>query len=103
MSDDVINSKSYWNGRFGEDWEDLGGREQSRFFGALAVQMLPAWLVRASSQRRLTWCDWGCALGDGTQEVAQSIPGAMFTGVDFSAVAIADAKQRFPGLSFISD
>jgi len=103
VSDDVINSKSYWNGRFGEDWEDLGGREQSRFFGALAVQMLPAWLVRASSQRRLTWCDWGCALGDGTQEVAQSIPGAMFTGVDFSAVAIADAKQRFPGLSFISD
>lgn len=103
MSDVIVNSKGYWNDRFGDDWESLGGREQSRFFGALALQMLPAWLVAASSRDQLTWCDWGCALGDGTQEIAQGIPGAVFTGVDFSKVAIDDARQRFPGVTFLSE
>lgn len=103
MSETVINSKGYWNERFGDDWEDLGGREQSRFFGAVALQMLPAWLVQASNRQQLSWCDWGCALGDGTNEIAQGMPGTTFTGVDFSAVAIADAAERFPGQQFISE
>ncbi|MEK0267045.1 class I SAM-dependent methyltransferase [Stenotrophomonas rhizophila] len=103
MSETVINSKGYWNERFGDDWEDLGGREQSRFFGAVALQMMPAWLVQASNRQQLSWCDWGCALGDGTNEIAQGMPGTTFTGVDFSAVAIADAAERFPGQQFISE
>jgi GT2 family glycosyltransferase/glycosyltransferase involved in cell wall biosynthesis len=103
VSDKVINSEGYWDDRFGEDWETLGGRDQSRYFGALALRMLPAWLIQASKRGRLTWCDWGCALGDGTNELAQGLPGVDFTGVDFSQVAIADAVRRFPGQRFISE
>jgi GT2 family glycosyltransferase/glycosyltransferase involved in cell wall biosynthesis len=103
VSDKAINSEGYWDDRFGEDWETLGGRDQSRYFGALALKMLPAWLVQASKRERLAWCDWGCALGDGTNELAQGLPGVDFTGVDFSQVAIADAALRFPGQRFVSE
>ncbi|WP_057627292.1 glycosyltransferase [Stenotrophomonas terrae] len=103
MSDNQINSQGYWDGRFGEDWEVLGGRQQSRFFGAVALNMLPSWLARVSRQRQLAWCDWGCALGDGTNELAQGLPGVQMTGVDFSEVAIVDANARFPGQHFVTE
>lgn len=101
MSGDSINSQDYWDGRFDEDWEALHGREQSRFFGALALQMLPDWLKQASRRLPLSWCDWGCALGDGTNELALGLSGVPITGIDFSPVAIKSAMTAYPAQNFV--
>ncbi|GAB3509063.1 glycosyltransferase [Pseudoxanthomonas daejeonensis] len=102
MSDNLVNSKDYWDTRFTSDWEERQGRAQSRFFGALAFSLLPKWLIAASAEG-LSWCDWGCALGDGTNELAINLAGVDMTGVDFSPVAIEDARQHYPGQKFVAE
>jgi hypothetical protein len=94
-----VNSESYWSGRFAGDWRANDGPAQSRFFYRLAVDHLPAWLVRMLRAERPSVCDWGCATGDGTDVLAQaySLP---VTGIDFSRTAIEVASQSYPGLSF---
>jgi SAM-dependent methyltransferase len=96
-----VNSVEYWNSRFDNDWEVAGGRAQSRFFAALALRMMPAWLKIAIRQRALSVCDWGCGLGDGTDVLASALATDV-TGVDFSDAAIANAVSRYPLAEFIS-
>lgn len=103
MSNEVVNSERYWDERFSTDWEGADGRGQSRYFAAVAQALLPDWLLQASRSQALKWCDWGCAMGDGTSRLAQSLSGIRFTGVDFSAVAIKVAAQNYPGIEFLAE
>ncbi|HKU51112.1 MAG TPA: hypothetical protein VJQ25_01490, partial [Nitrospira sp.] len=66
MDDQHVNSKEYWDRRFRLDWEAMQGREQSRFFAKVALEHLPPWFFTLARAQRLTFCDWGCAQGDGT-------------------------------------
>lgn len=100
MTDATVNSESYWDQRFATDWEVADGRAQSRYFGSVAHALMPAWLVQASRIQALHWCDWGCAMGDGTEQLAKMFPGIRFTGVDFSRVAIDQARERYRHLEF---
>ncbi|MCC4586094.1 glycosyltransferase [Xanthomonas melonis] len=96
-----INDKDYWDGRFDSDWTDKRGREQSRFFARLALSMMPEWLKWTLADRNVSLLDWGCAMGDGTDALAQGLAGAKVTGSDFSSAAIIDAAQRYAPLGFV--
>ncbi|MCU0862852.1 MAG: methyltransferase [Planctomycetes bacterium] len=97
MSD--VNSRDYWNTRFETDWSSRQGCEQSRFFADVAIALMPPWLVRLLREGA-TVCDFGCAMGDGTQALAAALPGARFTGVDFSSAAIEHAQRHHQGARF---
>ena len=98
-----INSNEYWDKRFLENWENFQGPKQSRFFSRLALCNLPAWLVREIKNKKLSVVDWGCAQGDGTNELVNYFEINQITGVDFSEIAIAAALGRYPKMSFVSE
>ena len=98
----TINSDSYWDGRFAEDWESFRGPAQSRFFARLAIENLPCWLIDQLQRQPLTLCDWGCAQGDGTDVWASYVDSERITGVDFSSVAIEYASQPYPAIRFLN-
>lgn len=95
-----MNSKSYWDDRFERDWLEAGGDVQSRFFARLAVQLMPEWL-RHRLGPPWTVLDWGCAMGDGTAELAQLLPSMTFTGCDFARPAIERATATYPDIPFV--
>lgn len=107
-ADDVIgtgevNSKTYWDHRFSNDWEEHFGREQSIFFSEVAANAIPAWLMTQIKADQLTMCDWGCAQGDGTENLAKRLQMPNLVGVDFSSEAIAKASAAYPHCKFICD
>lgn len=99
---DTINSNSYWNVRFAENWEPCQGPAQSRFFARLAIENLPRWLIDQLKRKPLSFCDWGCAQGDGTDVWASYVDSDRITGVDFSAIAVEQAAQRYPAIRFLN-
>jgi GT2 family glycosyltransferase/glycosyltransferase involved in cell wall biosynthesis len=96
-----MNSRDYWDARFRTDWDALGGAEQSRFFAKLAVDAMPEWFRTRLTDAHLTFCDWGCAEGAGTELLAAALK-VPTTGIDFSAEAIAIAKSRHPQVAFLA-
>ena len=97
------NSEKYWDNRFVENWEIDKGPDQSRFFSQIAIENLPGWLMKQLISQSLTFADWGCAQGDGTEIWAKYIGAKCVTGVDFSSAAIDQAINRYPSVSFIND
>ncbi|MGL6242086.1 glycosyltransferase [Pseudomonas sp.] len=98
-----VNSKAYWDNRFSSDWEENFGREQSIFFSDVAANNIPSWLTSLISEQNLTMCDWGCAQGDGTQNLAKRLNLPNLVGVDFSSEAIAKASAAYPECRFLCD
>jgi O-antigen biosynthesis protein len=96
----IINSEEYWDKRFRLDWEEKGGREQSRFFADLAIKNLPEWLIDRIRHDKLSVADWGCAFGDGTDVLADCFGSDQVTGVDFSEAAIRHARQTYSDIVF---
>lgn len=104
MTQDLrINSESYWDSRFSEDWQACDGPRQSRFFAQVAVENCPSWLIEQIRRQSLTLADWGCAQGDGTDIWASHLNSQRLVGVDFSAVAIEQATKRYPAIRFVSE
>ena len=99
MSRVEVNSQEYWDGRFQSDWDAHEGRAQSRFFGHVALDLMPEWLRRSIRVEQWTICDWGCAEGDGTQVLAEGL-GSAVEGVDFSQSAIEKARSAYPEIPF---
>lgn len=100
MNTEALNSKAYWEQRFDTDWETLQGCEQSRFFARLAVENLPGWFKRLAVSQKLTFCDWGCAEGDGTDVLASFFGRDHLSGVDFSEKAVEKAQRHYGDLVF---
>ena len=99
----MINSDTYWDNRFDDDWESLQGPAQSRFFARIAIENLPRWLIEQLQRQPLTLCDWGCAQGDGTDVWASYMDSARITGIDFSSIAIGQAANRYPAIKFLNE
>lgn len=99
----VVNSKSYWDMRFSSDWEENFGREQSVFFSDVAAEHFPQWLSSRIQAEKLTVCDWGCAQGDGTANLAAKLNIPELTGIDFSSEAIEKASKAYPDYKFLCD
>ncbi|MGM1050162.1 MAG: methyltransferase domain-containing protein [Bacillota bacterium] len=102
MSNQVMNSKEYWNNRFTTDWEENKGRGQTAFFGQLALNMFPEWFVREVVNHKLSIADIGCAEGDATQLLSQKFVDSEVVGIDFSEEAIERAQFYYPNLHFKS-
>lgn len=98
-----INSKEYWDKRFATDWISKFGKEQSAFFGQIALNALPFWLVSEIKKNKLSICDWGCALGDGTQQIKKLFADNNVTGIDFSITAIREAKEVYKEINFLCE
>ena len=96
----AVNSRAYWNHRFGSDWEARGGPNQSRFFATVLLTWLPPDVRAEITSGRLSICDWGCAEGDGTSLLAAAFPESPVTGIDFSEVAIARGAGKYPSIAF---
>ena len=97
-----INSSQYWDQRFIADWKENNGIEQSKFFSRIAVDNFPAWFIRYIEQRQPSFCDWGCALGNGTEVLHELLSLENITGIDFSRVAIEQARSSYPTIRFIA-
>jgi glycosyltransferase involved in cell wall biosynthesis len=103
MSDTrAINSEEYWDDRFATDWESRGGRTQSIFFTQVALEYCPQWLLAQIEAQRLSICDWGCAMGDGTAAWASRFPHSLVTGIDFSQKAVEAARAAYRNVTFES-
>lgn len=98
MSD--VNTSQYWDGRFATDWETFGGRTQSRVFMDLILENLPRTVHDEIAHRRLSILDAGCAEGDGTALLAETLAGCDVAGFDFSSVAVGKACKNYPGVEF---
>ena len=97
-----VNSKEYWDDRFARDWYSCGGRQQTAFFAHVALSISPAWLLDEIRTRKLSVCDWGCAIGDAARDFAHAFPKSQVTGYDISDVAIAEGRRLFPGLELFA-
>ncbi|MDB5777741.1 MAG: glycosyltransferase [Polaromonas sp.] len=98
----TLNDAAYWDHRLATDRESFDGPRQSRFFAQLAIDHLPLWLLDQLRQKSLTLADWGCAQGDGTDVWAGYMDSRQITGIDFSPLAIGQARQRYPAIRFES-
>jgi len=99
---EIINSSHYWDERFNVGWKENNGIEQSQFFSRIAVDNFPAWFIRYVEQYQPSFCDWGCALGDGTMILHELLSLENTTGIDFSTVAIEQARSSYPCIRFIA-
>lgn len=97
-----INTEIYWDKRFSNDWQQRGGESQSEFFARIALSQLPVWLTTYIKKDNPSFCDWGCAMGNGTFEIKNQLQCSKVTGVDFSAVAIEKASAAYPGIKFVA-
>jgi glycosyltransferase involved in cell wall biosynthesis/SAM-dependent methyltransferase len=95
-----VNSRAYWDARFGSDWDSAGGPEQSRQFMAMLLAYLPLDLDHEIRSQALSLLDCGCAQGDGTAVLARAYPGSAVAGFDLSPAAIQEAARRYPGIDF---
>jgi len=67
------------------------------------VKCFPDWLIDEIQAENLQICDWGCATGDGTDELSRQLGNVRIEGVDSSEGAIDVARRRYPAISFRSE
>jgi len=97
-----INSKEYWDERFGSgDWDEKEGREQSLFFYRVALELMPDWLKNEIAEKKLSVLDLGCAEGEGVDLFGKYFKECEISGADISAAALERAKKYYPGYRFI--
>jgi SAM-dependent methyltransferase len=90
-----INSKEYWDDRFGSgDWERKGGRGQTKAFAESQVKYFDI-----PGDFSGTILDFGCGLGDSIPVYRQTYPSAKLIGVDFSEKAIKICRDRYSGIA----
>jgi SAM-dependent methyltransferase len=86
-----INTRSYWDGRFGSgDWATRGGFSQTLAFAEAQIPLLG---IDSSFEGSL--CDFGCGAGDAFPTYRRAWPKGKLCGIDFSAEAIRLAATRF--------
>lgn len=95
-----VNSPTYWNKRFQNNWEDRGGPNQTVFFAALAMQNTPVWLKNEINLDCLSVFDFGCAQGDALKVLASEFPKSGLAGGDVAISAIKTARSRYPEFKF---
>lgn len=90
-----INTKDYWDKRFGTgDWEDRGGRQQTHDFAVGLSRHID--LGRSFTG---TILDFGCGLGDAIPVLRQRFPHAQLLGIDVSERAIEQCRRRYGELA----
>lgn len=96
----AVNSLQYWEQRFSENWGDAGGPAQTRFFGAIALSLLPSRIREDIDRHCKTLVDIGCAEGEAAAMLKAAFPSLQVSGFDFSEQAIETARSRHPEVEF---
>ncbi|HKQ04907.1 MAG TPA: glycosyltransferase [Blastocatellia bacterium] len=100
-SEKPMNSRAWWDQYFAESWQANGGSAQTRHFMERLLAELSAPDKAYLRSRPLDVLDWGCAFGEGVEMLARQLPASRVAGLDFSAVALDQARRRFPEREFI--
>lgn len=95
-----INSLDYWNNRFGGDWKEKKGNGQTRFFANLVCLLIPESLKKEIVENNYHILDVGCAEGDAVGILSRFFS-APVTGIDFSDVAVANGRKKYPGTELL--
>ena len=82
------NDALYWEKRFSTNWVSKGGSEQTEFFANFVIQNLPAWVIDFLKNKPHTFCDIGCALGEGTNLLKLEFNNLKCAGLDISKKAV---------------
>jgi GT2 family glycosyltransferase/glycosyltransferase involved in cell wall biosynthesis len=96
------NSQGYWDERFRGHWREAGGPEQTAAFYKAALELFPSWFRDALRAEKFSICDWGCATGEGTVLLQEALE-LPVVGIDFSEVAIAEARVKHPDVKFLQE
>ena len=99
--DPPINSPAWWERYFVESWAANGGPAQTRHFMRRLIDELPDAERGLLAEPSTTLLDWGCAQGDGVDELASAFPGARVSGLDAAQSAIDACRRRFPRHDFL--
>lgn len=91
----AVNSPEWWDVYLRTAWDAHGGAEQTRHFMRRLIDELPSSETRHLGLPGRTILDWGCAHGEGIDELAKSFPDAVLRGLDVAASAVAEATRRF--------
>lgn len=87
-----INSKEWWENEFKNNWRvGIDGVEQTRYFMKRILE-----IVKFSENTSVL--DWGCAMGQGVDELNKI--GIHAEGYDFAEKAINTAKEMYPEYDF---
>lgn len=98
---EYINSPEYWEERFeNNNWEINNGKEQSKYFGNLAMDMIPEWFTKIINKNNYSICDLGCAEGDAIPALRKKFFNSKITGTDISPTAIKKAAQIYKDIEF---
>src|SRR6185295_13257574 len=97
----AINSPQWWEDYFLHHWDANGGAEQTRHFMQRLIEELPEPERDHLRHRARSILDWGCAHGEGVDELVRAFPAAEVQGLDVAAAAVAEARRRFPGCAFV--
>jgi len=96
-----INSKEYWNYRFGSgDWEKKMGYNQTKSFAECQIRYFD---IDKNFEGIIT--DFGCGAGDAFPIYKKYFPKAKLIGIDFSEKAIELCKKKYGTIAdyYVSD
>ncbi|GEM_PF-326170 len=96
-----FNTRAWVDRQFKVAWEQNTGNAQTRYFMQALVAHLPLRERAYLNDHALSILDWGCALGDGVDELQLTFPHSTITGLDFSSEAIRQACQRYSSREFV--
>lgn len=97
-----INSVDWWNDFFERHWENNSGREQTGAFMGALVKAIPFVELNWIRNNALSIVDWGCALGDGVNLLANAFPKQTVSGIDVSKAALDKAHEAYPDYSYFN-
>jgi glycosyltransferase involved in cell wall biosynthesis/SAM-dependent methyltransferase len=98
----AMNSRAWWDDYFTHHWEANRGSDQTRHFMERLIANLPSAELAYLSRHPTSILDWGCAFGEGVACLQAAFPLSTVSGLDFSPVAIEEARRRHPDYTFIS-
>lgn len=99
--DQVVNSSAWWDQAFRESWGVNHGREQTYGFIHTLLANVPEVEFAYLAAHDLDILDWGCAFGEGASTLSETFPRSRVAGLDFSAVAVEEARKQYPACEFI--
>lgn len=100
-TDAAVNSPAWWENYLAVHWDRNDGGGQTRHFMQGLIAALPAAEAEFLRSRSASVLDWGCAHGEGVDELARAFPQAKVAGLDVAASGIDTARQRFPQHEFL--
>lgn len=87
----IVNSKEWWDKEFRENWEvGIDGKEQTRYFMQKIIENIDLEFIGVGI------LDYGCALGQGVEELKKRYPNCYVEGYDMSSIACDKASSLFP-------